>query len=96
MVAHSASYADPSFAALVGGLIHDTQDLLLQEFTLAKLEIQGELQKTKTAAVSCVLGAVKMRRPHGAASAPLAAMTNGRGGVRALRAPANTEVSRGP
>jgi hypothetical protein len=39
MVGYSASDADPSLAALVGGLINETKELL-QEFTLAKLEIR--------------------------------------------------------
>ena len=51
------SSADPSLASLLGGLITDAKDLLLQEVTLAKLEMQDELQKTKTAALSFAIGA---------------------------------------
>ncbi|HEV8711676.1 MAG TPA: phage holin family protein [Candidatus Binatia bacterium] len=47
---------EPSLAALIGGIINDARDLLLQEFTMAKLEIQDELRKTKTAVVSLGIG----------------------------------------
>ena len=57
MSEHGSSSSDPSVAALVGGLLNDTKALLLQEFTLAKLEFQGELRKTKAAAISFALGA---------------------------------------
>ena len=53
----SFSSADPSLASLLGGLITNAKDLLLQEVTLAKLEMQEELQKTKTAALSFAIGA---------------------------------------
>jgi hypothetical protein len=48
--------AEPSVAALVAGLINDARDLLLQEFTMAKLEVQDELRKTKAAALSLGIG----------------------------------------
>jgi hypothetical protein len=48
--------AEPSLAALIGGIINDARDLLLQEFTMAKLEVQDELRKTKTAAISLGIG----------------------------------------
>lgn len=48
--------AEPSLAALLGGIINDARDLLLKEFTMAKLEIQDELHKTKTAAISLGIG----------------------------------------
>lgn len=44
-------------AALIGGIINDAKDLLLQELTMAKLEMQDELRKTKTAALSFAIGA---------------------------------------
>jgi hypothetical protein len=47
---------EPSLAALIGGIINDARDLLLQEFTMAKLEVQDELRKTKAAAISLGLG----------------------------------------
>jgi len=48
--------AEPSLAALIGGIINDARDLLLQEFTMAKLEVQDELRKTKAAAISFGIG----------------------------------------
>jgi hypothetical protein len=48
--------AEPSLAALIGGIINDARDILLKEFTMAKLEIQDELRKTKTAAISLGIG----------------------------------------
>lgn len=48
--------AEPSLAALIGGIINDARDLLLQEFTMAKLEVQDELRKTKAAAISLGVG----------------------------------------
>jgi len=40
----------------MGGIINDARDILLKEFTMAKLEIQDELRKTKTAAISLGTG----------------------------------------
>jgi len=48
--------AEPSLAALIGGIINDARDLMLQEFTMAKLEVQDELRKTKAAAISLGIG----------------------------------------
>jgi hypothetical protein len=48
--------AEPSLAALIGGIINDARDLLLQEFTMAKLEVQDELRKTKAAVISLGIG----------------------------------------
>lgn len=53
--AHPSS--ESSLAALVGGIINDAKDLLLHEFVMAKLEVQDELRKTKTAAISLGIGA---------------------------------------
>lgn len=39
----------------MGGIINDARDILLKEFTMAKLEVQDELRKTKTAAISLAL-----------------------------------------
>jgi hypothetical protein len=47
---------EPSLAALIGGIINDAKDILLQEFTMAKLEIQEELRQTKAAAISIGIG----------------------------------------
>lgn len=57
MANHSSPSSDASLASLVGGIINDAKDLLLHEFTMAKLEVQDELRKTKTAAMALALGA---------------------------------------
>jgi len=57
MATQSSSGPDASLASLVGGIINDAKDLLLHEFTMAKLEMKNELNKTKTAAVSLAIGA---------------------------------------
>jgi hypothetical protein len=44
--------ASPSMASLVGGILDDAQQLIRQEITLARREMQQELDKAKTAAVS--------------------------------------------
>jgi len=54
---HSLPSSEPSLASLIGGIINDAKDLLLHEFTMAKLEMQDELRKTKTAAISFAIGA---------------------------------------
>lgn len=48
---------DQSLASLIGGIINDAKDLMLHEFLMAKLEMQDELRKTKTAAISFAIGA---------------------------------------
>jgi Putative Actinobacterial Holin-X, holin superfamily III len=48
--------AAPSLAALLGGIMHDAKDLLVQELTLAKLEGHDELRQIKTAALSLGIG----------------------------------------
>jgi uncharacterized membrane protein len=57
MATQSSPGPDASLASLVGGIINDAKDLLLHEFTMAKLEMKDELNKTKTAAVSLAIGA---------------------------------------
>jgi len=52
----SQQAGEPSLAALVGGIINDAKDILLKEFTMAKLEIQEELRQTKAAVVSMGIG----------------------------------------
>jgi len=42
----------PSMSALVGGIVNDAQQLIRQEMLLARREVQQELDKAKTAAVS--------------------------------------------
>ena len=48
--------AAPSLAALLGGIMKDAKDLLVQELTLAKLEGHDELDHIKTAALSLGIG----------------------------------------
>jgi protein-S-isoprenylcysteine O-methyltransferase Ste14 len=57
MANQSSTDSEASLASLVGGIINDAKDLLLHEFTMAKLEMQDEIRKTKTAAVSLAIGA---------------------------------------
>jgi hypothetical protein len=49
--------SEASLASLIGGVVTDAKDLLLHELTIAKLEMQSELHKTKEAAVSFAIGA---------------------------------------
>src|SRR5262249_36924077 len=46
----------PSMAALVGGIINDAQQLIRQEVTLARRELQQQWDKTKTAVTSLAAG----------------------------------------
>ena len=46
----------PSLAALLGGIMKDAKDLLVQELTLAKLAGHDELRQIKTAALSLGIG----------------------------------------
>lgn len=48
--------SEPSVAALVGGIVNDVKDLLVQELALTKLEVQDTLRKAKTAAIALGLG----------------------------------------
>ena len=57
MVNHSSPGSEASLASLIGGIVNDAKNLLLDEVTLAKLEMQSELQKTKEAAMSFAIGA---------------------------------------
>jgi hypothetical protein len=49
--------SETSVATLIGGIVNDAKDLLINEFTIAKLEIQQELRKTKSAALALAMGA---------------------------------------
>jgi len=53
---HNSQAATEPSTALISDIIHDARDLLRQEFTLARLEVQDELRKTKAAALSLGLG----------------------------------------
>ncbi len=48
--------SEPSVAALVGGIVNDVKDLLVQELALTKLEVQDTLRHAKTAAITLGLG----------------------------------------
>ena len=48
--------AAPSLAALLGGIMQDAKDVLVQELTLAKLEGHEELDRLKTAALLLGIG----------------------------------------
>jgi Putative Actinobacterial Holin-X, holin superfamily III len=48
--------AAPSLAALLGGIMKDAKDLLVQELILAKLEGQDELRQIKTATLLLGIG----------------------------------------
>lgn len=48
--------SEPSVVALLGSLANDAKDLLGQELTLAKLEVQDELRKAKAAAITLGIG----------------------------------------
>jgi hypothetical protein len=57
MAQETSTRSDASLATLLGGIVNDAKDLLLQEFTIAKLEMQQELRKTKSAALALGIGA---------------------------------------
>jgi hypothetical protein len=48
--------AEPSLVALVGGIMNDAKDLLVQEVALIKLEVRDELRKAKSAAITLGIG----------------------------------------
>jgi len=48
--------SEPSVAALLGGIVNDVKDLLIQELVLTKLEVQDKLRKAKPAAVALDIG----------------------------------------
>ena len=48
--------AESNLAALLGGIMNDAKDLLIQELTLAKLEVHDELRQIKTAALYLGIG----------------------------------------
>ena len=57
MDTRSPQPAAPSLAALLGGIMKDAKDVLVQELTLAKLEGHDELGHIKTAALLLGIGA---------------------------------------
>jgi hypothetical protein len=48
--------AEPSVAALLGGIVNDAKELLVQEVALTKLKVRDELRKAKTAALTLGIG----------------------------------------
>lgn len=50
------SSSPASMSSLVGGIINDAQQLIRQEIALARREVQDEVAKAKTAAVSLAVG----------------------------------------
>jgi len=52
----SQRLSQPSFVSLLGALANDAKDLLLQEVSLTRLEVQYELRKAKTAAIALGIG----------------------------------------
>ena len=57
MAQDSSPRSETSVATLIGGIVNDAKDLLINEFTIAKLEIQQEMRKTKAAALAFAVGA---------------------------------------
>jgi hypothetical protein len=47
---------EPSLAALLGGIVNDAKELLVEEVRLTKLEVQDKLRKAKTAALTLGIG----------------------------------------
>lgn len=56
MVELNRFQSGPSISSLVGGIISDAQDLIRQEVQLARRELQQEVHKAKTAALSLAVG----------------------------------------
>jgi Putative Actinobacterial Holin-X, holin superfamily III len=56
MLNGSQHTAEPSVAALLGGIVNDAKDLLVQELALITLEVHDTLRKAKTAAIALGLG----------------------------------------
>jgi Putative Actinobacterial Holin-X, holin superfamily III len=52
----SQHLSGPSFVSLLGGIVNDAKELLLQEVALTKLEVQYELRKAKTKAIALGIG----------------------------------------
>ena len=48
--------SEPSVAALLGGIVSDGKELLVQELALTKLEVHDTLRKARTAAMALGLG----------------------------------------
>jgi hypothetical protein len=58
MADHVQTEAPPNMAALVGGIISDAQQLIRQEITLARTELQQEWNKIKNGTEALAAGGV--------------------------------------
>jgi len=47
---------EPSVRALLGGMVNDAKELLVEEVALLKLEVQDKLRRAKTAAMTLGIG----------------------------------------
>ncbi|MGH7966395.1 MAG: phage holin family protein [Candidatus Binatia bacterium] len=56
MASETQHSSEPSLASLLGGIINDAKDLMVQQLKMTKLEVQDDLRKTKTAAISLGIG----------------------------------------
>jgi uncharacterized BrkB/YihY/UPF0761 family membrane protein len=56
MAANVQSGSDVSVTSLVGGIIHDAQELMKQQFALFKAEVKEDMRKTTEATASMVAG----------------------------------------
>lgn len=50
------NHAEPSLSSLLGGIVNDVQDLVKQQFKLARHEIEADLRKSKEGASVLALG----------------------------------------
>jgi hypothetical protein len=48
--------SESSLVALVGGIMNDAKDLLVQEWTMTRLKVQEKLRKAKTVAIALGIG----------------------------------------
>jgi H+/Cl- antiporter ClcA len=58
MATQVQSGSDISVTSLVGGIVHDAQELMKQQLTLFKAEVKEDLRKTTEASASLVTGLV--------------------------------------
>jgi F0F1-type ATP synthase assembly protein I len=56
MAANVQSGSDVSVTSLVGGIIHDAQELMKQQFALFKAEVKEDMRKTTEASTSLGIG----------------------------------------
>jgi hypothetical protein len=47
---------EPTVTKLVGGIVHDAQDLMSQQMALFRAEVQEDIRKTKEAAIALACG----------------------------------------